>query len=345
MAIRAHSVNNLSAGKFVTKFERYRTKEEQPKMRPTPVRNDGTRYAWTLDYDPAAAGGNGQVRFTIKSNAATPADFEGKDVVFDLPEGFKQAGATFDRFGLINGTKPGGAMTIHFDDLRYDGKSQDFSKDPGWVESGSRATYETPVVVGAHDFGFSAQTNFAGGRSAGEVGGSLWRSGKYACYADALPAPLSLDDPLEASGRVVLLVGAPDSDMFIGWFDGAAKERSPLEVGSFVGVHVGGPTRVGHYFHPAFATAKGTSGNAQTGPVLTPGKTYDWKVRYDPAANNGLGAIEVKLGDESIALPLKQGIKAQGARLDRFGLLVNPIGGQVVRIYFDDLKYTAARAK
>jgi hypothetical protein len=44
-----------------------------------------------------------------------------------------------------------------------------------------------------------------------------------------------------------------------------------------------------------------------------------------------------------VTLPLKKGIKAQGASFDRFGLFTSNIGGQIVRIYLDDLKYTAAR--
>jgi hypothetical protein len=331
MAIRAHSANNLSAGKFATKFEPYRTKEEKSIARPTPIRNDGTRYAWTLNYDPDGAGGNGRVEFTVKSDSATPADFEGKLVAFDLPAGFKEAGATFDRFGLINGTKPGGRMTIHFDDLRFDGASEDFSKDPGWIESGSRATYESATVVGAHDFGFSAATNHAGGAAPGEVGGSLWRSGKYAYYADRV-GPLSMNDKLKAHGRVILKVGAPDSDMLFGWFSSAARDESPDKTGDFVGVHVGGPTRVGHRFTPR---------GAEGGPVLTPGKSYPFSIVYDPAANNGNGAVTVKLGDETFTQKYKQRQLNKSATLDRFGLCTVTTGGQVVQIYFDDLAYTA----
>ena len=60
-------------------------------------------------------------------------------------------------------------MTIYFDDLQYDGKSEDFSKDPGWAGSNNRAKIEN-VPAGAHDFGFSPKTNLAGGTT-GEVGG------------------------------------------------------------------------------------------------------------------------------------------------------------------------------
>ena len=49
----------------------------------------------------------------------------------------------------------------------------------------------------------------------------------------------------------------------------------------------------------------------------------------------------MSLGDESVTLVLKKGIKAQGARFDRFGVFTSTIGGQVVRIFLDDLNYTA----
>jgi hypothetical protein len=332
LAVRMIAGDNTACGTFVTPFI-------PGKYRPTPIRNDGTRYHWTLSYDPQANRGGGQFRFRITSDSKTPETFEGKDFTVDLPAGFRKRGATFDRFGLMNSTKPGGQMTIHFADLRHDGKIDDFTKDPGWIGSGNRATYSEPVQVGVHNFGFSPTTHFAGG-APGEIGGDLWRSGPYGFYADRV-GPLTLDDRLEASGKVILLVGAPDSDMELGWFSGDARDTPPAKSGSFLGIHVGGPTRVGHYFQPVFATAKGTTGHAASGPVLVPGRAYPWSLVYDPAANGGNGSIKVTLGEESVTLALKPGVKAQGARLDRFGLCTSNIGGQLVRIYLDDLKYTA----
>jgi hypothetical protein len=64
---------------------------------------------------------------------------------------------------------------------------------------------------------------------------------------------------------------------------------------------------------------------------------------YDPAANSGQGELRVTLGKESATLALKKGVKAESARFDRFGLFNSTIGGQLVRIYLDDLKYTATR--
>jgi hypothetical protein len=46
-----------------------------------------------------------------------------------------------------------------------------------------------------------------------------------------------------------------------------------------------------------------------------------------------------------VTLDLNDGDKAKGAALDRFGLFTTHRGGSFVRIYFDDLQYTAARAE
>ena len=105
-------------------------------------------------------------------------------------------------------------------------------------------------------------------------------------------------------------------------------------------MHVGGPTCIGHYFIPVFGTSKGTKGKVDQGPILTPGKVFEWSLVYDPAANGGWGEMRVTLGKESVTLALKPGQKAEGAKLDRFGLFTSTDGGQMVKIYVDDLKYT-----
>ena len=357
LAVRMIGATNRSCGTFVTPFV-------PGKFRPVPLRTDGTRYRWTLNYDPQANEGNGRIEMTFVSDSDKPEPLAAKNLpadlppnhreealrrfpnttrfVVDVPAEFRSAGATFNRFGLMNMTKAGGPMTVFFADLQYDSKSQDFAADPGWEGSGNRVTYQDRDQAGAHDFGFSA-TSFAGGRP-GEAGGVFWRSGAYGYYADRVGA-LSMNDRLEASGKVVLKAGAPDSDMFLGWFNSSNTAKPPSDAGNFLGVHVGGPTRVGHYFHPALATAAGTKGKVEGGPLLAPGKIYEWSLVYDPQANGGEGSVTVKLGDESVTLALKKGLKRQGASFDRFGMFTSDIGGQIVRIYFDDLRYTARSSR
>ena len=331
LAVRMINSVNKSCGTFITPFV-------PGKYRPTPIRNDGTRYTWKLVYDSAANHGDGQLSFVLTSNLKIPEPFEGKTFVVDLPPGFKKENAAFDRFGLLNGMKTGHAMSIYFGDLMMDGKPLDASNGSQWSGQNNRAELHESAVLGAHHFGFSANTNFAGGQP-GEVGGDLWRSGPYAYYADKV-GPLSLDHPMHAAGRVVLKVGAPDSDMYIGFFDARNKDKPPAANGNFLGVHVGGPTRVGHYFCPAYASARGMIGRAKSGPILTPGKPSSWSLDYDPAAHDGNGSVVVKLGDESVTLDLSRAARSEGAHFDHFGLFTSDIGGQLVRIYFDDLEYT-----
>jgi hypothetical protein len=351
------TATNQACGTKITPWivDKTKPKGKGRKFRPTSIKNDGTRYTWKMEYDPQANDGNGQMQFTIRSNSSQPEEFEGKTFTVDLPKGYKEHGTAFDRFGLVNSMRPGNSLTIHFDDLEYDGKQQDFSKDPNWIGSGNVTKYQKTEQGGAHDFGFSQSSNFAGG-APGELGGIMWRSGSYAYYADRV-GTLSLQDRLEASGKVILEVGPPDSGMYLGWFNSAEKDNSPPQAGSFIGVKIGGPTRVGHYFLPAYATSQAKkpivdqarqhppniSVERGMGPVLVPQQAFDWKLVYDPAANSGKGAIKVTLGNESVTLALKDGDKAKGAALDRFGIFTTHRGGSFVRIYFDDLTYTAVR--
>ena len=358
LALQLVTGTNQACGTKITPWVVDKTKPigAGRKIRPTSIRNDGTRYTWKLDYDPDAAAGNGQMQFTIRSNADKHDEFEDKTFTVDLPAGYKEHGTTFDRFGMVNTMRPGNSMTIYFDDLEHDGKKQDFSADAGWIGSGNQSKYERHEEGGAHDFGFSEKTNFAGG-GPGEIGGVIWRSGSYGYYADRV-GPLSLEDRLEASGKVILTAAPPDSGVYIGWFNSDEKDLSPPQAGSFLGVKIGGPTRVGHYFLPAYATAQTTKpdrGDKQhppsisvergEGPVLVPQKVYAWKMLYDPAANDGRGAIQVTVGDESMTRPLRPGDKAKGASFDRFGLFTTHRGGSYVKIYFDDLTYTDGSEK
>jgi hypothetical protein len=360
LTLQLVTATNQACGTKVTTWVVDKSKPigEGRKVRPPEIRNDGTRYAWKLDYDPDGANGAGEMRFTMHSenpkDGAEAASFEGKTFTVALPKGYKEHGTTFDRFGFVNGMRPGNAMTLYVDDLTLGDKTLDFASDPGWIGVANHENYVRGNEGGKHDFGYSA-TNFAGGASAGELGGTIWRSGVYAFYADKV-GPLSLNDKLEASGKVVLNVGPPDSGMYIGYFNGDATEYSPAQAGNFVGIKIGGPTRVGHYFVPAYSpmqTSKPQKGDKKNppsiaierdkGPVLVPQKQFDWKFTYDPAAEAGKGAITVKLDGESVTLPLKPGDKEKGATLNRFGLFTLNRGGSYVKIYFDDLTYTVGK--
>ncbi|MCX7886161.1 MAG: hypothetical protein N3B01_02740 [Verrucomicrobiae bacterium] len=335
LAVRLINANNESCGHFVTHYI-------PGKFRPTPLRV-GVRYQWTLDYDPSGASGKGQFVFTLSGHD------KGKDPIDDriaveLPAGFKQTGAVFTRFGIANMRKPGGSVTFWIHDLTLDGKRLDFGNDPQWEGVRNRGRFVEANPKGVQNFGYSP-TSFAGGKP-GEIGGVVWR-GRYASYGDRV-GPFTLDQPLFAGGRVALTAADPDSDAFLGWFHSGSKDQKQDErtgYVNFVGIAVGGPTRVGHYFAPQVWTAKGERARVEKGPVLRPdGKPREWTLCYDPTANGGRGAVTVTLDKEVVTLNLRDKVRAQGAHLDRFGLFASHNGGSKVKIWFDDLTYTAAPA-
>lgn len=353
LAVRLLTGTNQGCGTFITPYlpGKYRT---------TPLKFDAVRYDWTLDYDPAGADGDGSFTFTLHSDRHPPITVDPSlpaasqteerarfptTTRFTVPltPGFKRQGTRFDRFGVMNMMKSGGTATMYFGNLKLDGQALDVGDAKRWIGSGNSDTYEDRELVGAHNFGFSADSARAGGAK-GEIGGDFWRSGNYGYYADRV-GPLSLDDRLEARGRVTMVVGGPDADMMFGWFSSAKRDASPIETGGFLGVAVGGPTRVGHYFAPSLTASGGLRGKVDSAPILVPGRSYTWSLTYDPAGGDGHGLIRVVLGDESVELNLKPEHRRAGASLDRFGMFTSQAGGQMVRIYLDDLTYTAAARK
>ena len=344
LAVYLITANNKCWGNFVTPYI-------PGTYRPTPIKSDGSvRYTWHLDYDPAANSGNGRFTFTIKGDGAQPANFENRHLVVDIPAELRKDETTFDHFGMMNLLVDGGSATMYFDDLQFNGATEDFSEDPHWDGSHNRGTFTESEPHGIQNFGFS-ETAIAGGKP-GEIGGIFWRDAKGGHYADRV-GPLSLEDALEASGKVNLVIGGTDADVTIGWFhsqekDGKESKVERTSVPNFLGVHIGGPTRVGHYFLPKVTTGTGNTMTAQAsktqpkaGPVMVQNKATDWSLAYDPKGNRGNGSIRVTLGDEPVMLDLPPGFKVQGASFDRFGMLVVPAGGHHVKVYLDDLKYTA----
>jgi hypothetical protein len=297
-----------------------------------PEKADGTVHEWALDYDPEGAEGRGGITFT----------FDGETFTAPLAEGHKEQGAVFDRFGILNQMTSGSHMDVYFDDLVLGDAKEDFSKDPGWAEEGNQVTFKDRAVRPYHDFGYS-ETDHAGGAK-GELGGIVWRiesnSPGDAGYYGVPVEKLSLDRELVASGKVAMLRGGADSAALIGWFNSKSFREGPVPK-NFLGIMVEGPSRVGHYFRPAYSNAKSDQACPAQGPVIRPdGSQHEWTLRYDPQGAQGRGSIEAVLDGEPISLALQPGVRAGGADFDRFGMLSFLQGGNHVVIYFDDLTYT-----
>ena len=270
----------------------------------------------------------------MKGNGG-PARFRGQALHRRPAEGFRQKGATFDRFGLMNMTKPGGPMTIHFGDLNDDGKLVDLVQGP---RLGRRpaTTPATPMRCrSARTTSASARRRTSPAarrraRSAATSGAAAstpttpTASAPSRSTTASKPAARSSSRPAPRLRHVPRLVQqrqqGPD-----------ARRQS----GNFLGVHVGGPTRVGHYFHAA--RRQGSGAQARQG--------VDFLDYLRPHGQPGKRLVTVKLGDEWIAQTYKPGQLNKSAKLDRFGLCTATTGGQVVKIYFDDLTYTASTSR
>jgi hypothetical protein len=319
MHLRSVTANNTANG---SPIQRPGAKHKELLFPP-----DGAVHHWSMKYDPAT----GQLVATFDDLAPVTVTL--------TPEFRKQI--TIDRFGLINEQKSGRPMTFYLGELEVNGKKIDLTNDPGWEGNGNRVMFEDREQAGEQNFGYRA-TSVAGG-GAGEIGGTVWRMERLpAWYADRIES-LDLDHPLHAAGRITLKVGAPDSGVLLGWFSSSLRDGKQEDFHDFVGVRIEGPTRVGHYFAPSLSSSSGKRRLSDKGPVLVPdGKSHTFQIDYNPAAGMS-GVIRATLDDESVDFPLKPDDRTAGATFDRFGLLAIRVGGNQVKVFLDDLSYSAGK--
>src|SRR6266487_4485406 len=152
-------------------------------LRVAAIPSGAAAYPFSLNYDPNGAGGPGTVSATFGSYSN----------VMTLDSGHKADGALFNRFGIINVMKSADdAGQIWLDNVTINGEPHPFDSDPGWDERNNRNTYISSNVRPRFDFGYSPGSNFAGGQSAGEIGGQTFRGhsrlqfngSRMAYYAD-----------------------------------------------------------------------------------------------------------------------------------------------------------------
>ena len=317
--------NRLTGGGVTFEGERYQTTLTPPQLA------DGTVHTWSLTYDSNGANGDGEITFVM----------DGTTYIAPLQPGHKTDNAVFDRFGIFNQQSSGKGMNVYLSNLMLDGKAQNFIRDPEWEGRGNHMIFEDREIRPYHNFGFS-ETNHAGGQR-GEIGGLIWRieadkPEQAGYYADRI-GRLSMDDRLKASGKVSMTRAGVDSAVLIGWFNSETHIGAPPK--NFIGIMVEGPSRVGHYFRPAYANAQGTHDAMKQGPLIQPNdEHHTWSLDYDPNAANGQGRITVTFNDEKTLLDLKPGVRVPNAHFNRFGILSYQRGGHFVDIYLDDISYT-----
>ena len=186
-----------------------------------------------------------------------------------LADGHKAEGAVFDRFGIMNVQISGKGMTLWLDDLDIDGEKEDFSRDRRGRARQSRSVPGLAVRP-FHDFGFRP-TSLAGGQP-GEIGGLVWRiestRPQEALQYGTPVGQLSLNDRLEASGRLCLKGAAADSAILFGWFNSHTPIGAPPP--NFLGCLIEGPSRVGHYVRPACGDSCEGRVVKDSGPIIRP---------------------------------------------------------------------------
>ncbi len=295
---------------------------------------DCKRHEWTFVYNPKGQDGLGEIAFTL----------DGVRWVIGVRESHLEVGAEYNRFGIFNQQLPGRAMVIYFDDLRINEKIEDFSTDPGWEGVGNHEYFDDPVLYGTNDFGFSP-TSYAGGKT-GEIGGRLWRVDKGEPHLKGWygtdTGELTLNDRLEAHGKIAFRKFSIDAGMHIGFFNSAEQGWQPR---NFVGVNIDSYTRVGLLFMPMYGTSQGAwnIGNAESSPwFVDDGNPLEWSIIYDPEGAEGQGAVTASLGKQSFTLPLKSGEKEQGAVMNRFGIFnMQDNNGKYCEVYLDDIEFSS----
>ncbi len=299
-------------------------------------------HTWSLEYDPDANGGQGGIIATIDDQKA----------VCHLDPGHKEDGAIFNRFGLLSIPKSydqGGEIWL--DDIDVNGEREDFATDPKWDAVGNRRTYMTYSVRPRFDFGIS-DTNFAGGKGRGELGGVIFRGDnrdpdKVAYYGDRLEA-LTPAKSIRAAGKVAMRRGVSDSTSLIGFFHSkksvaVSDSQSSGWPINFLGVALEGPSREGFLVYPAYRFPDGADGYAHGSELLhimPNGKSHDWSLDYDPDANAGNGRMTVGFDGRKVYLDLGARHRTAPAEFDRFGIVTTWIDGNSQHVYFDDLTYT-----
>jgi hypothetical protein len=225
---------------------------------------------------------------------------------------------------------------------------ESFDKDPQWTAHQNWIQAEPRQVV--QDFGYS-QSQHAGGKAQGEIGGRVHTSSTPAWYATQLSAQQSLDDRLHCTGRLAVLETSGSAGLYFGWFNTQTMATRPP---NRMGLLISGEGR-GCEVHVSYSTAAGNSDGFRatgTGPkgakvrdfnLIPLATVYTFELLYDPTANGGVGAITFTLGGDGpftggpYEFKLSPEQRKTGATFNAFGICNSQTSGNPLTIYFDDL--------
>lgn len=301
---------------------------------------------WSLNYDPNGNGGKGVIAAKIGDAMA----------ICNLDENHKQDGMTFNRFGIMTVMKSADSGSeVWFDDIQVNGDPvESFLIDPQWDARNNRRTYASRLVRPWFDFGFS-DSNYAGGKGTGELGGQIFRGDcrypeRLAAYGDQI-GPLTLAKPFKASGKIAMTRGVTDSTALFGFYNSVdslknSDSQNDSTPESLVGIQVEGPSSDGFHFYPVVRAKNkgGRPGNVRLSPIIYPdGRSHTWSLEYNVDPETRKGLVKVALDGQSTTMELSSDEATDLTKLDRFGIVTTWIDGNSQDVFWDDITYTVSQ--
>jgi len=204
-------------------------------------------------------------------------------------------------------------------------REEHFNQAPAnWEGVNNRNTNFPPRQV-VQDFGYSgAGGHFGSGQ--GEIGGKINPAGEPAYYGYRLTVQQTMDEPLSASGKLIVKSGP--GNLLLGFFNATTMNewRTPNTLVARVNAR-------GEIFHChlEYCTSRWRAGAGIIGKVLPNDRlaamelacehVYDWKLAYDPKKNAGNGLLTLHLGDFTATSTVAKEHRLDGAVFTHFGLL------------------------
>jgi hypothetical protein len=203
---------------------------------------------------------------------------------------------------------------------------EDFDREPpAWEGVNNRNKFFDSRKV-EQNFGYSPTTSRAGGQ-AGEIGGRINPAGEPAYFGYRLPTPLNLDTPMTAEGRMFVPGGS--GHCLLGFFNANTLNEWRTPNTLVARVNNRGETFHCHleYCTSRWRASAGIIGEIVQGERISPadlpcGKSYRWKMIYDPNGAGGKGLLTFSLDDKTARCEIEpQSRRDEGITVTHFGLL------------------------
>jgi hypothetical protein len=216
-----------------------------------------------------------------------------------------------------------------------------FDTDPNWDGFRNRLIPPRKNVV-KQSFGYR-KSKHAGGKDAGEIGGTVQRSTHRATYGKSIE-PLTLKDRLSASGTFAVTRADSSSGVLFGWFNEDSRGwRTPNSLGFRID---GNGAKYWLFFE--YGTRNWLTGGGgcfegdryqttKTPPFRADGTIHRWTLTYDARKADQSGIVTFHVDDRTYSVEVPPEHKADGATFNRFGLWNVQAAGESLDVYYDNL--------